>query len=85
MTINFKRKADGATLATVVLVESGTRVPQFYRYTVPAGEDPWALYGQIAANAINYLAARQKPQQVKPAKGRTTAGKLVQLRGVLPT
>lgn len=87
MTINFKRQKDGSTLATVVLIVSGSSQPQFHRMVLAPGVDPWSVYSDIAGKAVGYLQANQKKGSVKEKPNgarKSPTGKLIQLRAVLP-
>ena len=84
MTIDFKRKPDGSTLATVVLISSGSSVPQFFRHNLAKGVDPWKAYSEVAADAINYLAAKAEPKRETPTRSGKPAGRVIQLRAALP-
>lgn len=86
MTIDFKGRPDGSTLATVVLVNSGSSVPRFYRHKLAKGVDPWEAYSEVAAAAINYLAARTEPERETPAQSGRPAGRgrVIQFQTALP-
>lgn len=83
MNIHFKGRADGSTLATVVLIDADSPTPRFYRHTLAAGVDPWEEYGEIAMHALAHIrnkAERQRPQNTAAPR---KAGRLIQLHGVL--
>ncbi|WP_243546183.1 hypothetical protein [Pseudodesulfovibrio tunisiensis] len=86
LTIHFKGQPNGSTLATVVLIVAGFDCPEFYREILPSGVDPWAVYNDIATNALVHL--RKEKRSAPPDKAPDTTGKkqgkVIQLHAVLP-
>lgn len=83
VNIHFKRKPDRSHLATVVMVAG--KMVRYRRYILEAGVEPYSVYGDIAAKALNSLAMVGKTvDEVETETMKKPAGRLVYLRGPLP-
>jgi hypothetical protein len=80
MTIHYRGKADGTTLATVVLVQDGGSVPRFYRHTLAKGVDPIEAYYDVATAALDYLGKRM----AKPSAKTGPKARVLRFQAVLP-
>jgi hypothetical protein len=82
MTIHYRGKPDGTTLATVILVESDSSVPRFYRHTLGKGVDPVEAYYDVASVALEYLDKHKaKP---KPCAKTGPKARVLRFQAVLP-
>jgi hypothetical protein len=84
LTIHFRQKDNGTTLATAVMVMAGAGGPEFYRVTLDEGVDPMTLYNQVAAQAVGHILKHKPTGDPGQAGQALQGGKLIQLRGVLP-
>ncbi|BDQ35905.1 hypothetical protein SYK_02650 [Pseudodesulfovibrio nedwellii] len=85
LTIHFRRQDDGSTLATAVMIESGSSTPRFFRMPIKPDVDPWTVYADVANQAVGYLKSQTKPPTKSKQTGSSPKGRLIQLQGVLTT